>query len=107
MNTEAMLEDLGVEQILSASNVAQAMSYANAGDIDFAILDLRLADGEDSLPIAARLVELGVRFVFATGFGETVELEQDRGAAGILSKPYRFEDLEQVLVRGSDQSGNL
>lgn len=107
MNTEAMLEDLGVEQILSASDVAQAMSYADAGDIDFAILDLRLADGEDSLPIAARLAELGVRFVFATGFGETIELEQDRGAAGILSKPYRFEDLEQVLIGGSDQSGNL
>lgn len=98
MNTEAMLEDLGVAQVLSASTVKQAIEHANSGGVDFAILDLRLADGEDSLPVAVHLTELGVPFVFATGFGEAIELGYDLGPTGVLAKPYRFEDLERVML---------
>jgi CheY-like chemotaxis protein len=97
MNTEALLEELGVAQVVVASTVLEALGHAESGQFEFAILDLKLDGGEDSLPVAARLAELGVRFVFATGFGEEVDLIQSHGAAGVLSKPYRLEDLERIL----------
>jgi ActR/RegA family two-component response regulator len=98
MNTEALLEEVGVTQVVVASTVLEAITQAEAGQFEFAILDLKLDGGEDSLPVAVRLSELGVRFVFATGFGEAVELVENYGAAGVLSKPYRLEDLERILL---------
>jgi CheY-like chemotaxis protein len=98
MNTESLLEDLGVAEVVIAANVREALASVDKSDFDFAILDLHLGDGEDSLPVAARLTELGVRFVFATGFGESLDVAEVHGAVATLSKPYRFEDLERILV---------
>jgi len=97
MNTEALLQDLGIPDIQIATTVAEALALVEAEKFEFAILDLRLGDAEDSLPIAAKLVERGISFAFATGFGESFDLAQSHGAVAVLKKPYRFEDLERIV----------
>ncbi len=52
-------------------------------DIDAAILDLNLGSGKTAYPIADRLAEIGVPYVFATG-----EVQVLREATGpVLEKP--------------------
>ena len=97
MNTEALLQDLGVETVHVASNVVQAMALIDAERFDFALLDLQLGDGENSIPIASRLVEHGTRIVFATGYGEAPLISDNFGNIPILKKPYSFEDLGRIL----------
>ena len=97
MNTEALLQDLGVETVHVASNVAQALALIDAERFDFALLDLQLGDGENSIPIASRLVEHGTRIVFATGYGEAPLISDNFGNMPILKKPYSFEDLGRIL----------
>ncbi|MBU0556404.1 MAG: response regulator [Alphaproteobacteria bacterium] len=97
MNTEALLQDLGVRDVLVAGNVSEAMRLVDDAVFQLAILDLRLGDSEDSLPIAERLGQKGIRFVFATGFGDAVDLAERQGAVAILKKPYRFEDLRRII----------
>ena len=98
MNTEALLQELGVSEVSTAATASEGLALVEANSFDFAVLDLQLGN-ENSLPVAAVLAEQGVRFVFATGFGEGVDLPAAYGATTILKKPYRFEDLERV-VRG-------
>jgi CheY-like chemotaxis protein len=104
MNTEALLGDLGIAHVGVAGTVAEAFALLARTTFHFAILDLRLGDQEDSLPIAVRLIEAGVPIVFATGMGEDAGLPARFGQVPILRKPYRFEDLEGV-VRGAPKGG--
>ena len=97
MNTEALLQDLGVETVYVVSTVAQAMALIDDHRFDFALLDLQLGDGENSIPIAARLVEHGTRVVFATGYGEAALISDNFGDVPVLKKPYSFEDLAGML----------
>jgi CheY-like chemotaxis protein len=97
MNTEALLEELGAREIVSTPGVADALRLIDDRTFDFAILDLKLGNGEDSLPVAERLAEAGVPYVFATGFNEEDGLPPNHGARAILKKPYSFEDLARAI----------
>ena len=97
MNTEILLLDLGVAEVQTAGSVAAALALIEATRFDYAILDLKLDEGEDSLPIADRLLALGVPIAFATGFGEEIDLAGAYRGAPMLRKPYSFEDLQQLL----------
>jgi len=100
MNTEILLLDLGVAEVKTAGSVVAALELIEATRFDYAILDLKLEGDEDSLPIAERLVAIGVPIAFATGFGEGTALADAYQGAPMLRKPYSFEDLERLL-RGS------
>jgi DNA-binding response OmpR family regulator len=97
MNTEVMLLDLGVEDVRTAGNVADALALIEDIRFDFAILDVLLADGEDSLPVAERLGDAGVPIVLATGLDEDSALPDAYKAIPMLKKPYGFDDLKGLL----------
>jgi len=97
MNTEVLLIDLGAAQVSIAGTVAEALRLVDAEAFDAAILDFRLGDEEDSLPIAERLGTEGIPFIFATGFDEAVELPPDYAPAFLLKKPYSFDDLARAM----------
>lgn len=98
MNTEALLQDLGVQTVHIASTIAQAFALIDAEHFDFALLDLQLGDGENSIPIATRLIEQGTRIVFATGYGEASIISDNFDSMQVLKKPYSFEDLGRMLT---------
>jgi len=62
-----------------------------------AILDVNLGE-ETSLPVAERLADLGVPFLFATGYGEQLDLPDRFAAVPIAQKPYNVRDLSALVA---------
>lgn len=89
---ETVLEEQGAE-VHTAASVEEAMPFAEDG-IDCALLDVSLLDG-DVFPVADRLHERGVPFVFHSGHAELDELTRRYPGAQAITKPAS----ETVLVR--------
>jgi CheY-like chemotaxis protein len=96
MNIEDMLLGLGHEVAGLASRLAPALALAQESRFDAAMLDVNLA-GEPSFPIAELLVERGVPFLFATGYGRAGIEERFRDRP-ILQKPFRAAELGAALA---------
>ncbi|WP_416877656.1 hypothetical protein [Litorimonas sp.] len=65
---------------------------------DYAILDLHLGNGQDSLSVAHQLKKSEIPFTFATGYSEhQTELFRDFSDIPRLSKPFGFHEIENQL----------
>jgi DNA-binding LytR/AlgR family response regulator len=62
-----------------------------------ALLDVNLGH-EDSMPIADQLKELGVPFIFATGYGEQLQLPERHREIRVLQKPYTAEGIADAVA---------
>jgi CheY-like chemotaxis protein len=71
------------------------MEAARKGAFDMAILDLNLG-GVLTYPVADVLVEQGIPFVFATGYGSS-GLKEAYANQHTLQKPFNQEALEQAI----------
>jgi CheY-like chemotaxis protein len=96
MMLEDFLDALDREVAGTADDVAGALARIEQGEIDAAILDVNLRAGEQSWPIAARLAELGIPFVLATGGAGDMIAEEYRDRP-ILSKPFTMDGVEKAL----------
>ncbi|WP_271022894.1 response regulator [Rhizobium sp. RCAM05973] len=97
MVLEDILTDLGCGSIAVAGTIKQALSLVSSRPFDSAVLDVNL-NGEKSFPIADALGALDVPYIFATGYCI------DALGAGyrdrpLLSKPYSYVDVENILIR--------
>ncbi|HUQ34755.1 MAG TPA: response regulator [Aestuariivirga sp.] len=97
MMLEDMLTDLGHEVAATAGRLDQAMKLVAIQLFDFAILDVNL-NGEETYPLAARLKELGVPFIFSTGYGAT-GLNKEWRAVPLLQKPFEVQSLADAISR--------
>ena len=97
MNMQEMLHELGIEEILLGTSVAETLPFLDAGGIDFAILDFDLGR-ETSAPIAERLRVARVPFIFASGYGDGVSLPPELIGSPILQKPYMMRDIEAAIA---------
>ena len=96
-----LLEDAlliaGAQAVVQAARVAEALAAigtaVSEGGIDAAVIDYSLADGQPALPVADRLAELGVPFVFATGYDPSVVNKGRHLDAPVIAKPYKPEDV--------------
>ena len=95
MLLEDMLTDLGHTVVGIAGRLDSALVLARQTDADMAILDVNLS-GEASFPVAKVLVERGLPFMFATGYG-TLGLEAPFENTLTLKKPFELKDLSQAL----------
>jgi len=95
-NMEAALAELGCTSIVTAATVNQALSLIRTQALDIAILDVNL-DGEPSYAIADALAMLGIPFIFTTGYS-TPAFGGSYRDRPVLRKPYRDEELEEVLT---------
>ncbi len=96
MMLEDFIDILGHKVAGSADSVDSALAVIDGGGVDAAILDVNLRGGEQSFPIADRLAEAGVPFVFATGgSGDTIATDhRDRPT---LAKPFTMDAVEKAL----------
>ena len=60
------------------------------------MLDINLGD-RTSFAVADRLLELGIPFLFATGYGEQAKLPPDHLARTVVQKPYTLENVARAL----------
>ena len=102
MLLEDMVTDLGATVVGSASRLGRALEIVAdpATVIDLAVLDVNLG-GEEAFPVATRLAERGVPFVFSTGYGNA-GLPADWRSRPTLQKPFTQEQVTSVLRRALD-----
>lgn len=98
MMIEDYLRDLGFEVVGPATRLERGLALARDEMLDFAVLDVNLAD-KPSFPIADALRDRGVPFIFATGYG-TLGLTEAYEGTRTLQKPFDLTD----LARAIDQS---
>jgi CheY-like chemotaxis protein len=98
MLMEDMLHDLGCAVVGTVARFDDALKQATNGPaFDVALLDVNL-NGKQTFPIAELLAGRGVRFIFATGYGEVI-LPQSLQGGPILQKPFELKALEKALRR--------
>lgn len=95
MLLQDMLDDLGHTLAGEAGRIDEAMTLAQQAEFDVAILDVNL-NGEPISPVVEVLVQRGLPFVFATGYGQRGVPERYRRTP-TLQKPFQAEALAQAL----------
>jgi light-regulated signal transduction histidine kinase (bacteriophytochrome) len=97
MDAEDVLGQLGASRVVPVASVRQALEEIDATPPTVALLDINLGD-ETSFPIAERLTERGVRFAFATGYGDQADLPAAFARVPILQKPYTIDSVSRELA---------
>jgi DNA-binding response OmpR family regulator len=95
MLIEDAVTDLGHEVVGPAMRLETALEAAEKEAFDFAILDINLA-GKTSFPVADCLVERGIPFMFASGYGAAGLSDRYRDAP-VMQKPFAPHQLEAAL----------
>jgi two-component SAPR family response regulator len=72
-----------------------AHTYLDEHRPDFAVLDINLGD-QTSFGIADRLHDLGVPFLFASGYGEQAKLPDEHRARTVVQKPFTTHNLARA-----------
>ncbi len=96
LDAEDIVQRLGAANVVTAANVEDALSSILDADPSLALLDINLGD-QNSFPIADRLSELGIPFMFATGYGEQAQLPANHKARAVLQKPYTLSNVARAL----------
>lgn len=98
MMLEDQLMELGCVVVGVAGSVSEGLAKIDlvAADLDAAVLDVNLG-GEKVFPVAAKLTERGVPFIFATGYG-LAGISPDFARTPTLAKPYSPHQLEMMLA---------
>ncbi|WP_337268258.1 response regulator [Oryzifoliimicrobium ureilyticus] len=89
------LEKAGAVVVGPAPSVEEGIRLLEVSQVDGAILDIRL-DGETVFPIADRLIELNIPFVFATAYTQT-ELPGRYGGYVLCEKPAELDVIASAL----------
>ena len=98
MMLEGYLDALGYDIAGCVETVANAISRITAGSIDAAILDVHLADGETSEPVAVVLKAAHIPYIVTTG-GINNKVEAASEDAPILRKPFTMTSLSHALEK--------
>jgi CheY-like chemotaxis protein len=97
MLIEDMLADMGCEVVASAARVSEALRLIEATDIDAAVLDVNVA-GENVFPVAEKLRDRKIPFVFATGYGAD-GVREDFRTHPVVPKPFPQSQLRKALTK--------
>jgi CheY-like chemotaxis protein len=73
-----------------------ALDQIEAHKPTVAMLDINLGD-RNSYPIADRLAELRIPFLFATGYGEQANLPTEHRGRPVVQKPYTVENVARAM----------
>ncbi|WP_299686507.1 HWE histidine kinase domain-containing protein [uncultured Tateyamaria sp.] len=97
LDTMQVMNAVGFDEVHTAMTISDAREAIALAKPAFAILDVNLSAGQTSFGVARDLKELGVPFVFVTGYGSEgvpADLFPD---VQVLKKPLRSASLEQAL----------
>ncbi len=96
LEAEDMLLSLGAARVAVASNVGEALRLLEIETPGFALLDINLGH-EMVWPVAVRLRQLGVRHVFATGYGKGINYPAEHRATPSITKPYTSASVAHAI----------
>lgn len=92
------LRDIGCEIVGPTASVeaSEKLIQAEDGALDGALLDVNLG-GVFSFPIAVRLRELGIPFIFLTGYDDRKIVPSEFQSVPRLSKPCKLAELAAAM----------
>lgn len=96
LDAEDIAQRLGAATVTTAATVHGALDHIENSRPSVALLDINLGD-RNSYPIADRLAELRVPFLFATGYGEQANLPQEHRGRLVVQKPYTLENIARAM----------
>ena len=97
MNIEDMLTELGHFVTATATRIDKALSLAEGGEFNLAVLDINIA-GSNTFQVAAILRGRGIPFIFTSGYGADGLVDGYRGAH-LLTKPFGPSELEHMIAQ--------
>lgn len=88
-------------RVTTAGSITSALRAAEREQIDLLISDIGLPDGSGNELMRQLLARQPVKGIAVTGYGSEVDIEQTQAAgfAAHITKPIRFEALEQIIVQ--------
>lgn len=101
---DGMLEELGYKMAAEAGRIDEALTVARQDGFDLAILDVNL-NGHPITPVAEVLIERGVPFVFASGYGRR-GIPDAFGRVPLLQKPFQADALARALAAVAPKTAN-
>ncbi|MDG2523265.1 HWE histidine kinase domain-containing protein [Caulobacter segnis] len=96
LDAEDITERLGADKVVTAATLAAGLEAIESFKPTAAMLDINLGD-RTSFPIADRLAELGVPFLFASGYGEQAQLPEQHQTRTVVQKPYTMENVARAM----------
>lgn len=96
MMLEGYLDTLGYALAGPAESVEAALHLIGTAPFDGAIVDVHLANGEISAPVAAALKAADKPFLVTTGHQIALDVAFD--GAPLLTKPFTLASLEEALL---------
>jgi CheY-like chemotaxis protein len=96
LDAEDIVTRLGAATVNTAATVEAALDCIKESKPDIAMLDINLGD-RNSFAVAERLVEIGVPFFFATGYGEQAQLPDAQRGHVVVQKPYTIENVARAM----------
>ena len=96
LDAEDIAIRLGAQDVSTAASVDAALDLIAATPPSVAILDINLGSS-NSFPIADALLDRGVPFMFATGYGEQAKFPDQHRGRPVVQKPYTIENLARAL----------
>lgn len=97
LDAEDILDRFGAD-VITASTPEAAHDILDRGGIDCAILDINLGD-QTSFGVADRLIDLGIPFFFASGYGEQASLPMQHRSTPVVQKPYTTHNIASGIER--------
>ena len=95
LDLEDILAAAGCKVVGPAMRLETALSLAADAAIDLAVLDINL-HGARSYPVADILMDRGIPFLFASGYGHAEDVTR-YGDIMTLSKPYSPDQIQDAL----------
>jgi DNA-binding response OmpR family regulator len=92
---EEALEDSGYQVVGPVENLKPAIHLASCEQIDAAVVDINI-DGAISGPVADKLMERGIPFIFVSGRDKDLGLRY--GDVPLLRKPFSMADLHRAVA---------
>ncbi|MDF1609401.1 response regulator [Hoeflea sp. YIM 152468] len=99
--TRLKLEALGATVIGPTPDVDEALEYLDTTQVDAAILDIYLT-GEFVFPVAERLQDMGIPFVFASAYDAEIIPSRFEGFV-LCEKPFELEKIAQALFASAQR----
>ncbi|GGD36481.1 signal transduction histidine kinase [Croceicoccus pelagius] len=97
LDAEDSLRELGAAEVYLAANNGNAAKVLEERQIDLAVLDFNLGR-ENSSPTAEKLMNAGIPFIFASGYGGEDVMPERFQHVPMIVKPYGTEQMGQALA---------
>jgi CheY-like chemotaxis protein len=97
MEVEHSLLQLGAKSVYIACTADEALEFMHECAPDLAVLDINLGPSSTSFPVAETLRSRGTPWVFATGYGNEINIPPPLKTAALIRKPYTTEMLAKAL----------